>query len=256
MFERFRRAQLVWPLLATIAATTVLFSLGNWQWGRMHWKQGLEAQLREAQSKPSVPLKDLIAKATRDGNLDFDAIRFRNVLLEGEYVLGSNLYVWNPKPSGPEWTVIGAVRTPSTAYDGRGQANVLTIVGSVLDNQRGAFHQSNDLAGPISQRGRIRIDSPNTSAPQADVSANRWYTRDLSKMSKALADSGTVSGRVAPFFVELTDTVAKGALINRDLDTIKLFNRHFEYALTWWGLAVTALIMFIVFAYGRVQKAA
>jgi surfeit locus 1 family protein len=68
------------PGLSTLVMLAVLVSLGTWQVYRLHWKEGILAQIAAAEATPPVPLTATPARFTKvsaTGRLRFDrAIEF------------------------------------------------------------------------------------------------------------------------------------------------------------------------------------
>jgi surfeit locus 1 family protein len=113
--------------------------------------------------------------------------------------------------------------------------------------------QRSDL---LTLTGRIRLDAPNPSAPDPNVIKNQWYTRDLARMTGHLAEPGSVSvskRSFAPFFIEAAERIGPEGAPEPDLAKLTLSNRHFEYALTWWGLAATLIGVYAAFAATRLR---
>jgi surfeit locus 1 family protein len=68
MLQKLKAAGLVWPTLATLVGVALLLSLGNWQWQRKAWKEGLIAERSERAKAAPVPLADALAAAKAKGH--------------------------------------------------------------------------------------------------------------------------------------------------------------------------------------------
>jgi surfeit locus 1 family protein len=103
--------------------------------------------------------------------------------------------------------------------------------------------------------GVIRtVGERNTFTPPNDLARNVWFWRDLPALD---ASAGFTPGtaNVAPVMVDAEPQPANpGGWPEGQSGDIKLPNRHFEYALTWYGLAATVIGVFLAFARGRLTR--
>lgn len=67
--------------LLVLIALAILISLGTWQLQRLHWKQGLLADIAARQLAAPVPLADIEAMAAAGGDIEY-----RKVTATGRYV--------------------------------------------------------------------------------------------------------------------------------------------------------------------------
>ncbi|MEL7049097.1 MAG: SURF1 family protein, partial [Pseudomonadota bacterium] len=104
MIERFRQAGLVLPGVLSLLALGILVSLGNWQWQRLQWKEGLIAKLEDTARAEPVPLSMLGASENSD------VLRFRRVRVTGTFLHDREMHVWSPGSEGPGWAVFTALR--------------------------------------------------------------------------------------------------------------------------------------------------
>jgi len=260
MLQRMRDAGLIWPTLATIAAFLILLSLGFWQWQRMHWKRGLLDRLEAAASAAPVPLEQALQAAPAGAAARLEALRYRRVRLRGTFLNDSELHVWAPEPRQITWQVITPLRfaKPLPAPGGGAPfTHALVICGVVPAALKSPETRAGGQpAGPVDLTARIRLDEPNPAAPAPNLAKAEWFTRDLGKMVAHLKSADRVSGSFAPFFLEAVErTGGDGAPVPR-LSALTLSNRHFEYALTWWGLAATLIAVFAAFASSRLRPVA
>jgi surfeit locus 1 family protein len=58
---------------------------------------------------------------------------------------------------------------------------------------------------------------------------------------------------VAPFLIDADVTPTPGGWPKGGQTTMSIPNNHFSYALTWFGLAITLLIVFGLFAMRRLR---
>ena len=142
-------------------------------------------------------------------------------------------------------------------------SSVLIIRGFVEDAHKAAASRAGgQVNGETTVIGRVRLSSRNWATPAPDVAGNQWYSLDLEGMRRSVVANyvaGSASGSVdeamnlvSPFFVEAEAAAAPAP--QPDLEQLTLRNRHFEYALTWWGLALTLIGVYGAFAIGRLRR--
>ena len=242
------------PGVVTLFALGALLLLGAWQWDRMVWKAGLLSELEKAQTAAPIVLKPVPSGSVAAG--DLAGLRFRRVEVVGTFEHDREMHVWSPGAQ-PAWSVVTPLRLKRQegAGDGAEASHILVIRGVVADvHKTPASREAGQIRGEVRITGRVRLDQPNTWANDPDIKKNQWFTRDLSTMSAHLAAMpGNRSIAVAPFFLEAESQMGGVNAPKPNLKALKLSNRHLEYALTWWGLAATLLVVFLIFAWGRYQ---
>jgi surfeit locus 1 family protein len=261
MLQRLREEGLLWQTLATIVAFAILVSLGAWQWNRMHWKRGLLDRLEAAAAAAPVAL-DRAVKAAADTPLGFpEALQYRRVQVQGTFDHANEFHVWAPERRGAAWQVVTPLSLAQpvanpTATSGR-FTHVMVIRGIVPEARKSPQSRADgQVSDPLALTGRIRLDAPNSSAPDPNVVKNQWYTRDLVRMTAHFAGTGGGSASettFAPFFIEAAERTGPEGAPEPDLAKLTLSNRHFEYALTWWGLAATLIGVYVAFATTRLR---
>ncbi|MEM6495876.1 MAG: SURF1 family protein [Pseudomonadota bacterium] len=260
MLSAIRQAGLLWPTLFSVAALAVLINLGNWQWQRKAWKEALIEQL--AQSGKAEP------KSLAEMNLDreTDELRFRRVRLSGAFAdAGQSIeevHVWTPDQGKTSWRVISPFRLKQpVSYKGERRNWVLVIRGRIAQADKStARRPGGQVSGQQEIIGRLRFAETNWATPPPNIKTNEWYALDLTGMLQALqARRGTdlppsdFESKALPFFVEAERALAPPPAPQPDLKSVYLSNRHLEYAVTWWGLALTLVGVYIAFARARLR---
>lgn len=263
MLQRLREAGLLWPTLASLAGLAVLVSLGNWQMSRKAWKEELIARLAEGAAAAPVPL----ANALEQAGGDLRSIGFRRVTVTGELEHHRELHLWAGDARGPAWSVITPLRLAEPIGVGRRFPIewALVIRGTVPEMMKAATARAEgQVAGLVTIVGRVRLEEGgNWAAGAPNVSRNEWYTRDLGAMREHLLQgeaAGSASGedlaaRIAPVFIEAEAAIGGPGAPQPRLSALQLSNRHLEYALTWYGLGLTLVGVFIAFARSRLARA-
>jgi surfeit locus 1 family protein len=79
-----------------------------------------------------------------------------------------------------------------------------------------------------------------------------FYWPDYAGMRRAVASDA----QLAPFFIDAeAEPGNPGGWPKGGTTILTLPNRHLEYALTWYGLAVTLIGVYLAFARGRLRDA-
>ncbi len=210
--------------ILVLVCLSILIGLGVWQLQRMKWKEGLLARIAALQAAPARPLADIL-KA--DGDLDFVRVRFDCPDLERRPTL--RLFaVWN---GAAGYRLIAACPIAASGF-----ATILVDRGFQSLERTVPYPPGRPvLPGPVI--GVLRKgDKANFATPPNRIGENLWYSRDTAIMAKALGASAP-----APVFLMLEQPDPKG---NGPLPApvpANIPNRHFEYALTWFGLAASLI---------------
>ena len=222
-----RTRRLLGPALMTAAMLVVLIGLGSWQLHRLAWKTTLLAQIDRAEALPPVPLTPQpapFAKLSVSGTFDY-----------GQAVLyGAEV---RPTLSG---TAMGARMIVPLRRDS----------GEIVLIDRGwaplARRRLDEPRGAVTVEGYARYSEPPGwfSAPD-DPPSRRFYTWNTPAIGKALGLADP------PPFVLVALSTAAAAPDQWPAPARHLPrppNNHFSYALTWYGLAVALVAIFIVWA--------
>jgi surfeit locus 1 family protein len=216
-------------LIAVAVAFIFLNGLGVWQLYRLHWKEGLIADLARTEAMPAVAV---------DTVLDQPKPSWRSVTLPPCKIDPKHLINMHSEVDGvPGFRVL-------TACPLSGGQNLLVDLGFSVDRL--------SLAGPVDIEpvGRLRpADKSSTFSPVNTPASGEWYTRSVPEVSRAWH----VDVR-ADYFLVLDVAASKLNMpgLQQGPVTAPLPNRHFEYALTWFSLAW--IMMGIFFAFVRQKQ--
>jgi surfeit locus 1 family protein len=262
MLQRLRHAGLVWPTLVAIAGLAVLVALGNWQMRRKVWKEDLIARIEQGARSAPIPLAAVLASP------DPAAFEFRRVRLEGRFDHAGEFHVWWPGSQGPAWSIVTPLQLapPGGPLSGQPARVVLVVRGVVPEARRSASARpAGQVAGDVEIVGRVRLGGTNWATPEPDPVRNQWFAYDLARMRKLSAARlapGAAPGPaeaavqlVAPVLVEAEAATGGEDAPRPVLNAVNLSNRHLAYALTWYGLALTLLGVYLAFAVSRLRAA-
>jgi len=230
--SRFRPR--LWPTLAALAALVVLVSLGTWQVERLRWK---EALIAERDARLAAPAELLPAQA------DWPAWEFRRVEVQGafrhdlEQLFGASAH---------DGQLGHHVLTPLVRPDG---SALLVDRGWVpADQAHPAARRAGQIEGSVTITGIARYrgdDTANWFTPANQPEQAMWFSYDLSALEQALGLA------LLPVVVEAADRPNPGGLPVGGLTPIALTNNHLQYAVTWYGLALTLVAVYVSFSLRR-----
>lgn len=250
MFARWRAAGLLWPALLTIVTLPVLVALGTWQWQRLIWKEDLIQKLETRTKAEPVSYAAALANDVRDGDVEYLRVR-----VSGTFDHAGERHLYAPKRSGPGWEVF----TPLVPEGGL--PPVYVNRGWVPQNLKDpAARQPGQVAGPVTVVGIVRKDEPaSIFAATNDPKANQWYRRDTWAMrwgSKPASEpSDAMLSGERPYAAFSIDAEAEpenpGGWPKGGTTQVNLPNSHLQYVVTWYGLALTLVVIFAIFARQR-----
>lgn len=240
--NRFFRP-LLWPTVATAFGLAILVGLGVWQIERLHWKLALIERIHQRIEAPPVEPPPASAWAS----LDPKSVEYRRFRLAGKFLNGKELYYFTQGEGG------GAGYDVVVPFVLDAGGVVLVDRGFVPEELRDpATRKAGTVEGETVVVGVARAPEPRGSFTSPDdPQHNLWFTRDPKTMGPAtgLAD-------VAPFYVEADATPNPGGWPKGGRTRVDIRNEHFQYALTWFGLALGLLAVYFFYhrSRGRVGR--
>jgi surfeit locus 1 family protein len=112
------------------------------------------------------------------------------------------------------------------------------------------------MPGPVRITGLIReVPAPAMFTPANDAARNLWYWPDIATMTDAAyRDAPGTTMTALPFWIDAdVQPEPPGGLPKGGATRLELPNRHLEYAITWYGLALTLIGVYLAFAAGRLK---
>jgi len=218
----------LFTVFACLVAFAILIGLGTWQMQRLHWKEGLIAEI---QARTQAAAVSLPPKADWPG-LDVADWEYRPVTLTGRFRNDEEAYVFTvlSETHGPYGGPGYWVLTPFDLHDG---GTVIVNRGFVPETRRDpATRKAGQIEGEVTIKGLLRAPEPrNMFTPDDEPAKRLFYARDAAPVAAAysIADA-------APFTVDVADS-PEGGLPEGGESRISFPNNHFGYAMTWYGLA-------------------
>lgn len=249
MLARIRAAGLLVPALMTALVLPVLIGLGTWQWQRLHWKQDLIAKLSARSKAEPVSYVAALNEFVKTGDVEYLRVR-----VTGTFDHNEERHLYAPTEKAQGYHVYTLLRPEGgfPVFVNRGW-----VPASLKDPAKRADAQ---VTGTQTVTGLVRLDEPeNVFNPPKDAKGNRWYARDTWAMRWGEAGPPPPDKLAlmkieayAPFSIDAEAEPANpGGWPKGGTTTFNIPNRHLEYVVTWYGLALTLIIVFVLYARGR-----
>lgn len=225
-----------WVLTAaTAAALAVLLLLGGWQMQRLAWKEALIARAEAAGALPPAPLAEVLAEPDPE---------FRRAI------------VLCPGLDRAPWVELNSIQ------DGEPGVRLVSVCRPAgLD--RAILVDRGFVAATISMRPpreastmpvSVRLVVRETPPPGAMTPEPQdwlFYGRDNAAMARALGVEGPVDPRT--FYAE-TSTNPEWRALRPAAPPAAFSNNHLGYAVTWFGLAVALVGVYLALLRRRMKR--
>lgn len=214
-----------------ILCFSTCMALGTWQVERLEWKEGLIAQIKQANEE--APLTRLPKEES-----ELKALQFRRVTLSGTW-RGNTEFHLTPrywKDNFGYWII-----TPFTLNDGR---TLMVNRGWVPAKKKlPETRPETRVSGAATLHGMIRTGAERSYfTPPNQPAKNLWFGRDVAEM----ADTANLKNLV-PAMVDIVGLQRDELLPVPSDGTIRLKNDHLSYIITWYGIALGILVIFLVY---------
>ena len=230
--RRFRPT--LWSSVAAAAAFAVLVGLGTWQVHRLQWKEEIIAHREARLAEAPVALGGITGE-------DAD-IAFRRARATGRFLHAEEFLVANRVRKGRAgFDVVTPLRI--------GAADHILVNRGWVPHDRAdpATRQKGQIPGTVAVTGVLRRPGKsNRWIPDNDPSARVWYFVEPA----AMAAAASLAGVRDVFLVADAARNPGGFPVGRRIG-VEIANRHLEYALTWYGLALVLAVIYALFNWRR-----
>ncbi len=202
--------RMIGPMLFGVTGAAILVGLGVWQLQRLAWKEAKLAAIEAMLGDAPVPLP---------GTVDAEQDRYRGVTAAGEYTGEALFKLDSLADQGPGKRVIAVLRL----LDGR---RVLVDRGIWLDGTDATpnFGHAAVVAGNLDWPQEV-----DSFTPPPDRKTGLWFARDVGAMAAAL--------KAEPVLIVARGPTGDG-ITPMPVDTSAIPNDHWQYAMTWFALAI------------------
>ena len=230
---------LLWPTLITLPAVLLALGLGAWQVQRLVWKNGLIA---DRQAKAAAPPLAGLPERFVSGEHEF-----RRVSVSGRFLHDRELYLGARSLKGNAGYQVVTPFVVASAESRPVLVNRGWVPLALKPPERRADGQ---IAGTVTVEGYLRAPVPRGwFTPDNEPARNFWFYVDLPAMAAA-AKLDTV----APFLIEAGPAPNPGGYPIGGQTRIELPNDHLQYALTWFALAVTGMVIYALYHRKRAAE--
>ncbi|WP_440669907.1 SURF1 family protein [Candidatus Pelagibacter sp. HIMB1483] len=196
----------------------VFISLGSWQIIRLNWKNNLILEIESSIKKPPVQLSETnvtnFLKIKTSGSIDFD----------------KQIYLYNLNENGtPGFEVINPIIIDSKNY----LINRGWIPFKKKDSKEIYEFDENNIIGILKSQGRKNIFKPDN-----DIKENYWFSLDREDILE-------FTGKKFSNYIIYLD--GNYQFPKPKKITANISNNHKKYAITWFSLAISILLLYLYF---------
>ena len=196
----------------------VFVSLGSWQIIRLNWKNNLILEIESSLKKPPVQLTETnvtnFLKIKTSGSIDFD----------------KQIYLYNLNENGtPGFEVINPIIIDSKNY----LINRGWIPFKKKDSEEIYEFDENNIIGILKSQGRKNIFKPDN-----DIIENYWFSLDREDILE-------FTGKKFSNYIIYLD--GNYQFPKPKKITANISNNHKKYAITWFSLAISILLLYLYF---------
>ena len=196
----------------------VFVALGSWQIVRLNWKNNLILEIENSLKNPPVELTN--------SNVE----NYLKIKTSGSIDLEKQIYLYNLNDTGtPGFEVINPILINDTNY----LINRGWIPFEKKNSQEINIFDENDIIGTLKLQGRKNIFKPDN-----DLEENYWFSLNRDDILKFTGKE------FSKYVIYLNGNyqVPKPKKI-----TANISNNHQKYALTWFSLAISILLLYLYF---------
>jgi surfeit locus 1 family protein len=208
------------PVLSmlTLLALSLLVWLGNWQLDRSRWKADEISAWQAAQSGPALSLEDVFCHGTE--------ISGQRITIPELPITGANVSVYGRDQYGAAgWRIFIPINLPDCA----------SAQHALIES---GFQFSSGQGQSVSEWQADRPLFPGPFSPEPNIDLGQFYAFDAAKMAQSL---------------ELDATLSSIAWLSAYSDALPHHlsqtppERHIGYVVTWFGLALALIGMYVAF---------
>jgi surfeit locus 1 family protein len=234
------------PLIITIGACLLLFSLGVWQVQRLHWKEALLARIEYSFTHDPLPISEYLGARAPE---EFMRVRFAiGQILPQEYHIAAKYY----RTKLGYHMVVPVILQPSTAREQSKPVLAFVNMGWIPAGLKHASREpvyrqltGREFTGMLRKpRKKIWV------LPDNKPGENLWFWYDLNAMQAGLPKV-YAQMRVFPYVIDLLEPektpLPEDAPIPFSPKSIHIRNDHLSYAVTWFSTGLACLVIFVLY---------
>ena len=197
---------------------SIFIALGSWQLVRLNWKLDLIEQIQSSLKDEPINIDNTVLK---------NYLRIKAV---GTIDFENQIYLYNLNEKGePGFEVINPIKIDNENY--------LLNRGWIPFNKKNKKEiniiDENNIIGIL--RKQIKA---NMFKPKNDILNNYWFTLNRQDLYKLTGK------KFSPYIIYLS---SKNELPKAKMITANISNNHKKYAITWFSLAISILLIYLYF---------
>lgn len=221
---QFRRIELI-PTLFLLAAFVVFVALGNWQISRLHWKEQVMADSEAAKAAPAL------ASLPED----ISGLTYHRGILTGKFLHDKAIHLIG-RQQGMD---VGYYIVTPFELDDDGR-----IV--LIDRGFSPLGKESKPEGIVTVEGIFRpLRQKRYFAPENRPDKNVWSYEDIGQLTQYIGKEPL------PLVLEATGIPQKDVYPIPNEGKFIFRNDHLGYAITWYGLAIVSVVMFVAYNYKK-----
>jgi surfeit locus 1 family protein len=224
------------PLVFVLIGVAILCGLGVWQVQRLQWKTHLIARIAALQTAPPEPLNVVLNRIGDRGDVDYTHVVFTCPTLQQTPT--QRIYTVGDNGAGDR------IVTPCPIDAGPYRSILVDRGFLTADDAARLKPAANTVDGPVV--GVIRKAAPPNSLTPKHEPGGEWFARDVPGLAAALNAPDP-----APVFLFLESPKPVGFGPAPAPVPIDIPNNHLGYAITWFGLALSLVGVYIATLLAR-----
>jgi surfeit locus 1 family protein len=225
---------------ATAFGVAILIALGAWQFERREWKLGLIERVEARAHSAPIAFDEALARAAAGEDMEYQRVRISGVYAHDleAHVFGTlggepGVYVFTPLDApaadgGRRFIYVNRGFTPQALADpalrGEGQAtSEVHVEGLFRTTEKPSWLEK--LFRPVDQ-----------------LADNLWFRRD----PEVLATRHHIE--TVPYYVDSSGKENPASWPKGGTTRVEFYNKHLEYAVTWFGLAAALVGVFAAYS--------
>ncbi|MDC0427405.1 SURF1 family protein [Candidatus Pelagibacter sp.] len=197
---------------------SIFLALGSWQLVRLNWKLDLIEQIQSSLKEEPININNTVLK------------NYYRIKAIGKINFENQIYLYNLNEKGePGFEVINPVEINNKNY----LLNRGWIPFNKKNDKEINIIDENNIVGVL--RKQIKA---NMFKPKNDISNNYWFTLNREDLYDFTGE------KFSPYIIYLS---SKNEFPKTKLITANISNNHKKYAITWFSLAISILLIYLYF---------
>ena len=248
----YKHKTILLPFVFVLITVGILVKLGFWQLEQKQRKEAIITRIEQrAGTEPLViNVKELAAQNKSVDDLDYTSVTLTGRFLhDSEIAIFTNREMGSGQFAGPGYDIL-------TLFKDKTGGLILVNRGFVpQDFRHSKSRLSGQVQGDIKITGLIRKPERHSYVDVSDrPDRGEFAVRDpkiIVEFKLTHEQKQLEAPVISDFYIDLRAPAPEGSLPSPNKTNVNIPNRHLEYVITWWGLALVFTGMFGVFVRQR-----